>query len=138
MNVAAVQNPLTSFVDDVDATRRAIALQDRPTLLVADSCGGMVITEAGTDPKVKSLVYIAARAPDAGEEPVISTLEKIAQSGQISFGIRDRSPPSGCTNGEGAVGHVIDACMHVVAAVRRELGRTDLRVAMRPALSGSR
>lgn len=68
LNVTAVQNPLTSFADDVDATRRAIALQDGPTLLVAHSYGGMVITEAGMDPKVEGLVYIAARAPDAGED----------------------------------------------------------------------
>jgi pimeloyl-ACP methyl ester carboxylesterase len=68
LNVTAVQNPLTSFEDDVAATRRAIALQDGPTVLVAHSYGGMVITEAGADPKVTALVYIAARAPDAGED----------------------------------------------------------------------
>ncbi|MET0382496.1 MAG: alpha/beta hydrolase [Burkholderiaceae bacterium] len=68
LNVTAVQNPLTSFADDVDATRRAIALQDGPTLLVGHSYGGMVISEAGADPKVKGLVYVAARAPDAGED----------------------------------------------------------------------
>jgi len=67
-NVTAVQNPLTSFQDDVDATRRVLALQDGPTVLVAHSYGGMVITEAGVDPKVSALVYIAARAPDAGED----------------------------------------------------------------------
>jgi pimeloyl-ACP methyl ester carboxylesterase len=68
LNVTAVQNPLTSFQDDVDATRRALALQDGPTVLVAHSYGGMVISEAGVDPKVSALVYIAARAPDAGED----------------------------------------------------------------------
>jgi len=68
LNVTAVQNPLTSFQDDVDATRRVLALQDGPTVLVAHSYGGMVITEAGVDPKVSALVYIAARAPDAGED----------------------------------------------------------------------
>jgi pimeloyl-ACP methyl ester carboxylesterase len=68
LNVTAVQNPLTSFKDDVDATRRAIALQDGPTVLVAHSYGGMVISEAGIDPKVSALVYVAARAPDAGED----------------------------------------------------------------------
>ena len=67
-SVTAVQNPLTSFAEDVEATRRAIALQDGPTLLVAHSYGGMVITQAGSDPKVKGLVYVAARAPDAGED----------------------------------------------------------------------
>ncbi|CAN5303030.1 alpha/beta hydrolase [soil metagenome] len=67
LHVTSVQNPLTSFDDDVQATDRAIALQDGPVLLVAHSYGGMVITQAGNDPKVKGLVYVAARAPDAGE-----------------------------------------------------------------------
>jgi pimeloyl-ACP methyl ester carboxylesterase len=68
LKVTAVQNPLTSFQEDVDATRRALALQDGPTVLVAHSYGGMVMSEAGVDPKVSALVYIAARAPDAGED----------------------------------------------------------------------
>jgi len=68
LNVSAVQNPLSSFDDDVAATRRVLALQDGPTVLVAHSYGGMVISEAGTDPKVAALVYVAARAPDAGED----------------------------------------------------------------------
>lgn len=68
LHVTAVQNPTTSFEDDVAAVRRTLALQDGPTLLVAHSYGGMVISEAGADPKVSGLVYIAARAPDAGED----------------------------------------------------------------------
>jgi pimeloyl-ACP methyl ester carboxylesterase len=68
MHVTAVQNPLTSLEDSVAATRRALALQDGPTVLVAHSWGGTVISETGTDPKVTALVYIAARAPDAGED----------------------------------------------------------------------
>jgi pimeloyl-ACP methyl ester carboxylesterase len=68
LHVTSVQNPLTSFPDDVDATKGALALQDGPTVLVAHSYGGMVISEAGTDPKVSALVFIAARAPDAGED----------------------------------------------------------------------
>jgi pimeloyl-ACP methyl ester carboxylesterase len=68
MRVTAVQNPLTSFADDVAAVRRALAMQDGPTVLAAHSYGGMVATEAGTDPKVTALVYVAARAPDAGED----------------------------------------------------------------------
>jgi len=68
LNVTAVQNPLTSFADDVAATNRILALQDGPTVLVAHSYGGMVISEAGVDPKVTALVYVAARAPDAGED----------------------------------------------------------------------
>ncbi len=66
MNVTAVQNPLTSFADDVAATRRALAMQDGATVLAAHSYGGMVATEAGTAPNVTALVYVAARAPDAG------------------------------------------------------------------------
>jgi pimeloyl-ACP methyl ester carboxylesterase len=68
LRVTAVQNPLTSLADSVAATRRALALQDGPTVLVAHSWGGTVISEVGTDPKVSSLVYVAARAPDAGED----------------------------------------------------------------------
>lgn len=68
LHVTSVQNPLTGFQDDVDAVKRALAQQDGPTLLVGHSYAGMVITEAGTDPKVAGLVYIAARAPDAGED----------------------------------------------------------------------
>jgi pimeloyl-ACP methyl ester carboxylesterase len=68
MRVTAVQNPLTSLADDVAATRRALAMQDGPTVLVAHSYGGMVITEAGVAPNVSALVYVAARAPDAGED----------------------------------------------------------------------
>jgi pimeloyl-ACP methyl ester carboxylesterase len=68
LNVTAVQNPLTSLADSVAETRRALALQDGPTVLVGHSWGGTVVSEAGTDPKVTALVYVAARAPDAGED----------------------------------------------------------------------
>lgn len=68
LHVTAVQNPLSSFKDDVDATKRILAMQDGPTVLVAHSYGGMVASEAGVDPKVSALVYVAARAPDAGED----------------------------------------------------------------------
>ncbi|OHX12553.1 hydrolase [Chromobacterium sphagni] len=68
LHVTAVQNPTTSLDADVDAVRRALAQQDGPTLLVAHSYGGMVISQAGDDPTVAGLVYIAARAPDAGED----------------------------------------------------------------------
>jgi pimeloyl-ACP methyl ester carboxylesterase len=67
LHVVAVQNPLTSLADDVASTIRAIALQDGPVLLVGHSYGGAVITEAGNDPKVTGLVYVAAFTPDAGE-----------------------------------------------------------------------
>src|SRR6201982_3989791 len=66
-NVSLVQEPETSFKDDVAATKRVLALQDGPCILVAHSYGGAVITEAGTDPAVVGLVYIAAHMPDAGE-----------------------------------------------------------------------
>ncbi|AZS22096.1 MULTISPECIES: alpha/beta fold hydrolase [unclassified Caulobacter] len=65
--VSIVQNPLTSLADDVAATRRVLARQDGPTILVGHSYGGTVITEAGADPKVAGLVYVAALAPDTGE-----------------------------------------------------------------------
>ena len=67
LHVVAVQNPLTSLADDVAATKRAIASQDGPVLLVGHSYGGVVITEAGNDPKVVGLVYVAALAPSEGE-----------------------------------------------------------------------
>jgi len=66
-HVVAVQNPLTSLADDVAATKRAIALQDGPVILVGHSWGGAVITQAGDDPRVAGLVYVAAYAPDVGE-----------------------------------------------------------------------
>jgi len=66
-NVSIVQEPETSFKEDVAATKRILALQDGPCILVAHSYGGAVITEAGTDPSVTGLVYIAAHMPDAGE-----------------------------------------------------------------------
>jgi len=62
-HVTAVQNTLTSLADDVATTRRAIALEDGPVLLVGHSYGGVVITEAGDDSKVSGLVYVAAFAP---------------------------------------------------------------------------
>ena len=66
-SVTVVQNPTISLADDVVVTRRAIAAQDGPVILVGHSYGGAVVTEAGNDPKVAAVVYIAAFAPDAGE-----------------------------------------------------------------------
>jgi pimeloyl-ACP methyl ester carboxylesterase len=66
-NVSIVQNPLTTLADDVAATDRVLARQDGPVILVGHSYGGAVITEAGDDPKVVGLVYIAAFVPDIGE-----------------------------------------------------------------------
>src|SRR5580698_9880326 len=67
-NVSIVQEPETSFQDEVTTVKRTLALQDGPSILVAHSYGGAVITEAGTDPSVVGLVYIAAHMPDAGEK----------------------------------------------------------------------
>src|SRR5246127_4643922 len=72
--VAIVQNPTISLADDVAVTKRAIAAQDGPVILVGHSYGGAVITEAGNDPKVAGLVYIAAFALDKGES--VSSLIK--------------------------------------------------------------
>ena len=66
-NVSIVQQPLTSFKDDVTAVKRILALQSGSCILVAHSYGGSVITEAGTGPSVAALVYVAAHMPDAGE-----------------------------------------------------------------------
>jgi pimeloyl-ACP methyl ester carboxylesterase len=68
VNATAVQNPLTTLEESVAAAQRALALQDGPTVLVGHSFSGMIVTEAGVDPKVTALVYVAARAPDAGED----------------------------------------------------------------------
>jgi pimeloyl-ACP methyl ester carboxylesterase len=68
--VSVVQEPLTSLADDVAATKRVLALQPGPTLLVGHSYGGVVITEAGNAPNVVGLVYIAAFIPDQGESAV--------------------------------------------------------------------
>jgi pimeloyl-ACP methyl ester carboxylesterase len=68
LSVAAVQNPLRSLDEDCEFTRRTIALQDGPTVLVAHSYGGEVITQTGVDPKISALVYCSARAPDANED----------------------------------------------------------------------
>src|SRR5277367_4896077 len=67
-NVSIVQEPEASFQDDVTAVKRSLALQDGPSILVAHSYGGAVITEAGTDPSVVGLVYVAAHMPDSGEK----------------------------------------------------------------------
>ena len=66
-DVAVVQNPTTSLADDVAVTQRAIAEQKNPVVLVGHSYGGVVVTEAGNDPNVAAVVYIAAFAPDTGE-----------------------------------------------------------------------
>src|SRR5271169_1505753 len=73
-NVSIVQNPTLSLADDVAVTKRVLATQTGPAILVGHSYGGVVITEAGNDPKVAGLVYITAFAPDKGES--VSSLIK--------------------------------------------------------------
>jgi pimeloyl-ACP methyl ester carboxylesterase len=68
LNATAVQNPLTTLPDAVASAERVLARQDGPTVLVGHSFSGMIVTEAGMHPNVSSLVYVAARAPDAGED----------------------------------------------------------------------
>ena len=77
--VSIVQNPTLSLADDVAATKRVLAAQSGPVILVGHSYGGVVITEAGNDPKVTALVYIAAFAPDKGES--VAALIKDPQPG---------------------------------------------------------
>jgi pimeloyl-ACP methyl ester carboxylesterase len=68
LNATAVQNPLTTLPDAVASAERVLARQDGPTILVGHSFSGMIVTEAGMHPNVSALVYVAARAPDAGED----------------------------------------------------------------------
>src|SRR5580693_3317065 len=80
-NVTLVENPLTSLAADVDATKQALAKQNGKTVLVGHSWGGVVITEAGNDPKVSALVYVSAFAPDVGQ-----SLATLASSGPATEG----------------------------------------------------
>ena len=68
LNATAVQNPLTTLPEAVASAQRVLDRQDGPTVLVGHSFSGMIVTEAGMHPKVSALVYVAARAPDAGED----------------------------------------------------------------------
>jgi len=68
IRATAVQNPLTNLEESVKATQQVLTWQQGPTVLVAHSFGGMIVTEAGVDPRVSAIVYVAARAPDAGED----------------------------------------------------------------------
>ncbi len=107
-HVSIVQNPLTSFADDVASTRRVLARQDGPYILVGHSYGGAVITETGTDPNAAGLVYVAAFAPDVGQS-VGSLLAEIPPPGLIvdttpdGFGFVDME-----TFKDGTAGHTSD------------------------------
>jgi pimeloyl-ACP methyl ester carboxylesterase len=85
LNATAVQNPLTTLPDAVASAQRVLALQDGPTVLVGHSFSGMVVTEAGVHPNVSALVYVAARAPDAGED--YTALAKRFPAPPVSAGI---------------------------------------------------
>ena len=85
-NVTLVENPLTSLAADVDATKQALAKQDGKTVLVGHSWGGVVITEAGDDPKVSALVYVSAFAPDVGES--VASLAKAGPATEGGAAIR--------------------------------------------------
>jgi len=80
-SVTLVENPLTSLTADFDATKQALAKQDGRTVLVGHSWGGVVITQAGNDPKVSALVYVSALAPDVGQ-----SLATLAKSGPATEG----------------------------------------------------
>lgn len=94
--VSIVQNPLTSFADDVAATNRVLDAQDGPAILVGHSWGGTVITEAGVHPKVAGLVYVSALIPDAGEtsgqqyEGFAATPEFVIDVTESGFGFLNR------------------------------------------------
>src|SRR5277367_6802985 len=68
LNVTSVQNPLTTLPEAVASAQRVLARQDGPTVLVGHSFSGMIVTDAGVHPNVSAVVYVAARAPDAGED----------------------------------------------------------------------
>jgi pimeloyl-ACP methyl ester carboxylesterase len=85
-HVTAVQLPLTCLADDVATLKRAIGLDPGPLLLVGHSYGGVVITEAGNDPKVSGLVYVAAFAPDAGQS--VSSLNASAPATPVTMEVR--------------------------------------------------
>ncbi len=85
LNVTSVQNPLTTLDDAVAETQRVLNRQDGPTVLAGHSFSGMIVTEAGVNPKVSALVYVAARAPDAGED--YTALAKTFPSPPASAGV---------------------------------------------------
>jgi pimeloyl-ACP methyl ester carboxylesterase len=85
LNVTSVQNPLTTLPEAVASTQRVLARQGGPTVLVGHSFSGMIVTEAGMHPNVSALVYVAARAPDAGED--YTALAKTFPTAPASAGI---------------------------------------------------
>jgi pimeloyl-ACP methyl ester carboxylesterase len=109
-SVTMVQEPETSFPDDVAATKRILDLQDGPTLLVGHSYGGSIITEAGIHPNVVGLVYVAAHAPDIGEDE----------------GVLGKKTPSILTKTEGAIKKTPDEFTYLNPADFLKLFAADL------------
>jgi pimeloyl-ACP methyl ester carboxylesterase len=109
-NVTMVQEPETSFADDVAATKRVLDLQDGPTLLVGHSYGGSIITEAGIHPNVVGLVYVAAHAPDVGED-----------EGELG-----KKTPSVLTKTDGAIKKTLDGFTYLNPADFPKLFAPDL------------
>jgi pimeloyl-ACP methyl ester carboxylesterase len=91
LNAISVQNPLTTLPEAVASAERVLARQDGPTVLVGHSFSGMIVTEAGMHPNVSALVYVAARAPDAGEDytALAKTYSTPPASAGIVFDLRD-------------------------------------------------
>ena len=87
LHVTSVQNSLTSLKDAAVDARRALALQDGPTVLVGHSWSGTLVSEVGTDPKVTALVFVAARAPDAGED--FTALQKTFPNTPVRAGVEN-------------------------------------------------
>ena len=91
-HVTIVQEPLTGLTEDIEATKRAIDQQKGPVVLVGHSYGGSVITDAGADPKVSALVYVAALQPDAGEASA-QLLSKFAAPNDAMRAATNRTTP---------------------------------------------
>jgi pimeloyl-ACP methyl ester carboxylesterase len=127
MNATAVQNPLTTLDEAVASAQRALAQQDGPTVLVGHSFAGMIVTEAGVDPKVTALVYVAARAPDAGED--YAALAKQFPTPPASAGIvwsGDRGQLSEAAFLRDFAGDLPEAKARVLYAVQAPFARTLL------------
>src|ERR1700730_6006543 len=101
VNCTSVQNPLTSLHEASEAARRSIAAQPSPTVLVGHSFSGMIVSEVGGDPKVTALVYVAARAPEAGEDYTALAKNYPTPRGSLgAFRVIERLgrlPAHGCT-----------------------------------------
>ena len=125
-HVTAVGIPLTSFADDVAATKRAIAAEEGPAILVGHSYGGLVITEAGSDPKVVGLVYVAAFAPDANQ-----TITEISKPFPPPLGLSKLTPL--------ADGFLLLSTEGIEAAFAQDLTKEEkaLLIAVQPQTAGS-